>query len=232
VKKLISLGIAVAVIIALVTTGTLAKFSDTETAEDNEFTAGTLNLQVGTADPCTESFDIGGTSPGMSPGANGNAGTWLTKNTGSIAGDLSIKIGTVENYENADQSADCTDPEDDAGDTSCTAGSDQGELGGLVKVAFWMDVDKSGGWSSGDYYLPEGGGSEVSYASGTTLPTAAYDILDDYDSDSWVDVQTSIAGGTDIGNFRIEYNWPTDGSSDNKAQTDYCVFDITFDLEQ
>ncbi len=230
-KKLIGLGVAVAVIIALVTTGTLAKFSDTETAEDNEFTAGTLDLQVGAHDPCQESFDIGGT-PGLSPGDSGNAGTWLTTNIGSIAGDLTITIGTIENYENDAKTAGCTDPEDDAGDTTCTAANTQGELGGLVEVAFWMDVDKSDAWSSGDYYL-KSDQTKVLWSSGTTLPpAAAYDILDDYDSDSWADVQTSIAGGADVGKFRIEYDWPADGSSDNKAQTDYCVFDITFDLEQ
>lgn len=50
-KKIIGLGIAVAVIIALVTTGTLAYFSDTETSEDNQFTAGTIDLAVNAQNP-------------------------------------------------------------------------------------------------------------------------------------------------------------------------------------
>jgi len=222
VKKIIGLGIAVAVVIALVTTGTFALFSDTETADDNTFTAGTLDLQVGDNDPCTESVSLGSD---ISPTDSGNAAIWLTKNIGSIAGDLSISLGAITNNENTR-----SEVETAAGDT--TDGATSGELGGLLKVAFWMDVDKDASWSSGDYYLPSTSGTKVSWSSGTTLPTAAYAILDDYGSDSWTDVQTSIAGGTDIGNFRIEYDFPDGGSSDNVAQSDDCVFDITFDLEQ
>lgn len=50
-KKIIGLGIAVAVIIALVTTGTLALFSDTETSENNIFTAGTIDIAVNAENP-------------------------------------------------------------------------------------------------------------------------------------------------------------------------------------
>ena len=50
-KKIIGLGIAVAVIIALVTTGTWAFFSDTETSSPNTFTAGTIDLEVNTENP-------------------------------------------------------------------------------------------------------------------------------------------------------------------------------------
>jgi len=53
VKKIIGLGIAVAVIIALVTTGTWAFFSDTEESTDNTFTAGTIDLEVNTENPWT-----------------------------------------------------------------------------------------------------------------------------------------------------------------------------------
>ena len=56
-KKIIGLGIAVAVIIALVTTGTFALFSDTEESTGNVFTAGTIDLKVGDADPWTAKVD-------------------------------------------------------------------------------------------------------------------------------------------------------------------------------
>lgn len=222
-KRILGLAIAATAIISLVASGTLAQFSDTETTTDNTFTAGTLNLQVGSADPCTETIDIGGAS-GLSPGDSDNAAIWLTQNTGSIAGDLTISIGAIINNENT-----ILEPEVDENDV--TDDPDGGELGGLLKVAFWMDGDKDGTWSSGDYYLPSNSATEVVWASGSTLPAAAYDILDNYDSDSWVDVQ-NVGATSDAGNFRIEYNFPNVDSSDNVAQSDSCVFDITFDLEQ
>ena len=229
-KKIAGLAIGISVVIALVMTGTFAVFSDTETADENTFIAGTLDLQVGSDDPCTESIAIGD-DENLAPTGSDTVGPWLVKNIGSTTGDLSISIGAIENYENDDQSAGCTDPEDDAGDTSCTAANDQGELGSMLEVAFWMDVDKDNTWSSGDYYL-KSDATKVSWSTGTTVPGDAYDDLDNYDSDSWADVQTSIAGNTDIGNFYIEYNWPDGGSSDNQAQTDCCIFDITFNLDQ
>ncbi len=218
-KKIAGLVIGISVVIALVMTGTFAYFSDTETAVDNTFTAGTLDLKVGDDDPTTETIIV----DDVEPDGSGTADTWLVQNTGTIDGDLSIEIGTIVNNENTR-----SEVEEDAGDT--TDGTTSGELGGLLEVAFWMDVDKDSTWSDGDYYLPSDSATEVAWTTGTTLPTAAYDILDDYDSDSWTDVQ-NIGGPAEAGNFRVEWKW-TSGSDDNQAQSDDCVFDITFDLEQ
>jgi predicted ribosomally synthesized peptide with SipW-like signal peptide len=222
VKKIIGIGITAAVVITLVATGTLALFSDTETAVDNTFEAGTLNLEVGSADPCTETIAIGDDED-LYPTQSGNAATWLTHNSGSIAGDLSIELSTITNNEN-------TILEPEAAESDVTDDPDGGELGSLLEVAFWMDVNKSGDWSSGDYYLSSSE-TKVVWATGTALPTAAYATLDSYDSDSWADVQ-NVAKESDAGNFRVEYNWPDGGSSDNTAHSDDCVFTITFELEQ
>jgi predicted ribosomally synthesized peptide with SipW-like signal peptide len=221
-KRILGLAVAAAAIIGLVASGTLAQFTDTETTGNNTFTAGTLNLQVGTADPCTETIDIGGTS-GLAPGNSGNAATWLTQNTGSIAGDLTISIGEITNNENTH-----SEVEEDAGDT--TDGATTGELGANLKVAFWMDGNKSGDWDhTSDYYL-KSDGTKVAYTSGgPDLPTEAFDILDNYNSDSWADVQ-NIAATSEAGDFRVEYDLPS--GTGNTVQSDSCVFDITFDLEQ
>jgi predicted ribosomally synthesized peptide with SipW-like signal peptide len=223
-KRVLGLAIAATAIIGLVASGTLAQFTDTETATDNTFTAGTLNLQVGSADPCTETIAIGDDED-LYPTVSSNAATWLTQNTGSIAGDLTISIGAITNNENTR-----SEVEEDAGDT--TDGATSGELGGLLKVAFWMDGDKSGDWDdTSDYYL-KSDETKVAYTSGgPVLPAAAYDILDNYGSDSWTDVQ-NVGATSEAGNFRVEYNWPDGGSTDNQAQSDDCVFTITFDLEQ
>jgi predicted ribosomally synthesized peptide with SipW-like signal peptide len=216
-KILLSLSV-IAAVAAIAIGGTVAYFSDTETSTGNTFSAGTLNLQVGDSDPTSVKITLSG----MKPGDTGNAATWLVKNTGSIAGKLTIAVGAITNNEN-----NCIEPEQDAGDTSCGTSTDQGELGANLKVAFWMDVDKSGNWSSGDYYL-KSDGSKVSYNNESALPSAAYDILNNYGGKTWTDVQTNITG--DAGNFRVEYDLP--GDTGNIIQSDSAVFNITFTLNQ
>ena len=73
-KKIIGLTIAVLLIIGLVGGGTFAYFSDTETSTGNTLTAGTLNLQVGAADPVTDKVTLAN----IKPTDSGNAAIWLT----------------------------------------------------------------------------------------------------------------------------------------------------------
>jgi predicted ribosomally synthesized peptide with SipW-like signal peptide len=216
-KKILVSMMVIALVLVFIGGGIYAVFSDVETSAGNTFTAGTLNLQVGSADPCTERITISG----LKPTDTGNAASWLTTNIGSINGTLDITLSAITNNENTR-----SEVETAAGDTTDSVG----ELGGLLKVAFWMDINKDGTWSSGDYYL-KSDGTKVSWASGSTLPSAAYDILNNYDSKSWANVQT-VNGTADAGNFRVEYNFPNGGSIDNQAQSDSCVFDIIFVLNQ
>jgi hypothetical protein len=92
-----------------------------------------------------------------------------------------------------------------------------------------MDADKGGTWTSGDYYL-KSDGTKVVWASGATLPVAAYDLVNSYPH-TWSSVQ-AVTATTDAGNFRVEYDFPDGGAGDNVAQGDSCVFDITFVLNQ
>ena len=80
-KKIIGLSLAALLIIAVVGSGTWAYFSDNETSQNNTITAGTLDLQVGANDPCTEAINIG---PDLQPGDSGNAADWTVTNKGSI----------------------------------------------------------------------------------------------------------------------------------------------------
>ena len=98
--------------------------------------AAIMDLQVRATNPTTATFSIGN----IKPTDSGNAANWLVKNVGSLDGTLSILIGTITNNENG-----ITEPEASAGDTTASVG----ELGAKLKVAFWMDADKGGGWSAG-----------------------------------------------------------------------------------
>ena len=217
-KKNLFAIILIALIALTIGVGVYAAFSDIETASANNFTAGTLNLQVGTVDPCIEKITIG--SDSLKPGASGTAGSWLVQNTGNIPGDLSIQIIDLENNENTRY-----DMETAAGDLT----EETGELGANLKVAFWMDADKSNTWSPNDYYI-NSTGSKVSYDSEGTLPAEAYAILDNYDDDIWSYVNTPLAGLAEAGYFKIEYELPSD--TGNMVQSDICTFNIAFALEQ
>jgi predicted ribosomally synthesized peptide with SipW-like signal peptide len=215
VKKILVSLMLIILVMALMGGGVYALFSNTETSTGNTFTAGTLNLQVGASDPMTDKVTLSG----IKPTDAGNAAVWLTKNLGSINGSLAVTVGAITNNENVR-----SEVETAAGDTTDVGG----ELGTMLKIAFWMDVDKSGGWTSGDYYL-KSDGTKVVWASGGTLPVAAYDTVNNFDGESWSAVQT-ILPSSDAGNFRVEYDFPDGGSTDNAAQSDSCVFDITFVL--
>ncbi|MEW6769865.1 MAG: TasA family protein [Bacillota bacterium] len=228
-RKILIALLGVLLVAALAGAGTFAYFSDTETSTGNTFTAGTLNLQVGTSDPTSAKIDSSTwASNGMKPGDTGNAATWLVQNTGSLAGDLAIGIGTVTNNENTRY-----EMETAAGDTS----DNVGELSGFLKVAIWLDMDKDGKWDTGDKYLGDNG-AVTTAGSGITdqpLPEAAYATLDTFSGESYTKtgLGVNIAGNAEMGNFRAEYNFPSsDSPDDDQTQSDSAVFNITFTLTQ
>ena len=220
-KKVIGLTLAAILIAGIAGAGTWAFFSDSEVSQNNTITAGTLDLQVGATDPCTESVDVG---TQIQPGASGNAADWTTTNLGNVSGTLKVEISSITNYENTR-----SEPEEAAGDT--TAGATEGELGDFVDIAIWLDVNRSGGWDSGDMYL-RSNGAVVNWVSGSSLPSEAYDDINNYSGLSWdsTDGMPTLAGSGDL-DFMVEYDFPSD-VNDNRAQSDSSVFDITFTLEQ
>jgi predicted ribosomally synthesized peptide with SipW-like signal peptide len=206
----------ISVALLLVATGVYALFNDTEVSSGNTITGGTLNLQVGSTDPCTATISV----PVLKPGDSGNAATWQVQNTGNLAGNLNISLGSITNNENGVSEVEVADGESPTNTV--------GDMGANVQMAFWMDVDRNGAWSSGDYYL-KSDSTKVAWASGSSLPAGAYDFLNNYGSKAWSNIQTNLGNGN-IGNFRIEYNLPL--STTNVVQSDNCTFNITFTLVQ
>jgi len=216
-KRKLIIGVSLfALAVAIIGSGVLyAVFSDSQTASNNAFTTGTLLLQVGSASPMTEHITVNG----MKPGDTGSSANWQLQNTGSINGDLSVGVGTITNNENTVNSAEAAVPDKTP---------ETGELGANLKVAFWVDKDNSGTWTSGDYYLSSAG-SAVAWASGTSLPAAAYDALDNYGGKTWTNVLSNVAPGS-FGYFKAEYLLPS--STGNIVQSDSAIFDIVFTLNQ
>jgi predicted ribosomally synthesized peptide with SipW-like signal peptide len=219
-KKIIVLTLAALLTLAAVASGTWAFFSDNETSQNNVLTAGTLDLQVGASDPCAEAINTGA----LEPGDSGNAADWTVTNKGNLTGALKISIGAITNYENT-----LTEPETAVGDV--TGGATEGELGDYLKIAFWLDINRSGGWDSGDKYL-KSDGTVVDWVSGSTLPSEAYANVNSYSGIDWetADGMPTLAGLDEL-YFNAEYSF-TPNTNDSRAQGDSCLFDISFSLDQ
>jgi predicted ribosomally synthesized peptide with SipW-like signal peptide len=218
-KKLIGLSLAALILLSLTATGTWAFFRDTETAKNNTLTAGTLNLQVGAADPMGESILI----ENIRPGDAHNLASWSVRNKGSLSGGFSVSVETVNNAENGRSEVEIA-----SGDLSDV----EGELGDMITLALWMD-NGAGGWSSGDYYLNPSGGSltRVPWAGGSSLPAGAYFMLNSFSATTSAVLQI-IAANSTAGNFRVDLIFPENGANDNRAQSDNCTFNILFSLKQ
>jgi predicted ribosomally synthesized peptide with SipW-like signal peptide len=211
----------VALAVAIIGSGVLyAYFSDSKTASNNQFAAGELLLTVGGSTP-PAAFSVGS----LKPGDSGTTTGWAITKAGSVPGDLSVAPGNLVNSDNGVNAVETA-----TGDTAAT-----GELGANLNVALWVDADTSGTWSSGDYYLKPAGGSGAACvqawqaADGTTLPSAAFDTLNNMATKSWSRFKTSMAAGS-YGTFKVSYNIPT--TVGNVIQTDTAACDITFTLDQ
>jgi predicted ribosomally synthesized peptide with SipW-like signal peptide len=218
-KKIAVLSLIGLVLIGLTAAGTWAFFSDTETSSANTVAAGTLNLRLGADDPSSESFSLGNIQPGDAD----NLASWAIGNSGSLSGELYISITSVDNSENG-----CSEVERSSGDS----GNEDGELGGLLTLALWMD-NNSDGWSRADYYLDPSDGSleKIPWSGGSVLPDEAYFPVDEFSLKESPALQT-LQPGITPGNFTVAYIFPDHGSTDNQAQSDSCSFDIIFSLAQ
>jgi len=208
--------------------GTLAYFSDKEIIPGNILKAGTLNLEIG-----SDSQDVSINLQNLAPGDKGIAKSLKLKNIGTIDGSLSVSLSQITNLEN-----ECVEPEIEGNcqESESCPGQDktcqelEGELGEYLKLAFWMDTNEDGNWSSEDYYL-KSDGTKVFWKDGdqNELPQEAYESLNNFGGKTWNNIQ-KIGAGKETGNFKIEYFLPE--NTGNIIQSDSVKFDIIFSLNQ
>jgi spore coat-associated protein N len=192
----------VLVIIGLVSAGTYAYFSDTESSTNNVLTAGTLDLNIDGGNVAVTTF----TASAVAPGDSGSGSSTLA-NVGTMAGELDITTSAVTNTPGA-------------GGTEYEGGS--GELGANAQIAMYIDVDQSGTWNAGDIGLQSNGAMY-------SFPTALnYDAINNYASETWNAVETMGISASD----NIVVNWQVPAGAGNDIQGDSVRFDITFILEQ
>ena len=197
-KILISL-MAIALVVGLVGVGIFASFSDTETSSGNTFTAGTLDLKVdGNDDPNVVALDI---EP-MAPGATGY-NTWAVTNTGNIAGDFTLTVGTISDDPG-------TTPEPEA-----ALGTDLGELSSKLMVILFEDTNNNGALDVGETALYSDGMGGMAVLSG--MPS------------TYNPSNPTVGGGSTV-YITLMYELPT--NTGNEVMDDSSTFDITFSLVQ
>lgn len=208
-RKILIALLGVLLVAALAGAGTFAYFSDTETSEDNSFTAGTLDLVVGGGASLPFVFE------NIAPGDSDTDYDGL-KNSGSIAGELDIVMSATNNNDNGQE-----EPENDQGtDTG------NGDLGGQLKMALWLDLDEDGTAESTDIGLKSDG---TTYDPSLGLD---YATVDSYSGKSWNGITTldpSEGGNADA---NIVINWELPSGTDNRVMGDSVSYDLTFELEQ
>jgi len=191
-KKILGLTVAAFMVMALVGGGTWAYFSDPETITGSTFAAGTLDLTLGGASGVLTAT-VSDVVPGQGETTPVSAAVTLTQ-AGSISAELDIEITAVNNTPGA-------------GGTEYEGGS--GELGAELLVALFLDVDQSGGWTSGDIGLDSASGTYTwsaavgATATGGTTTTLIDTVTLTQADDFYNGMIIEITSGPGIGEARL-----------------------------
>jgi len=204
------------ILIALLTVGlvggyTLAYFSDTETSNDNTWTAGTLNLVnviSGTAVETTMTVteDVDGANDkvvfsSVVPGSSGTI-TWTLTNTGTVDGTLTLVAATTFSEGGV--------PEEPEATAETALGGVKG-LGDMLMV--W--VTRYDGTTTTDIL---GAGDPKNYVAMSLLAAALN-----------LEVDETLDGG---GSLVYVLYWEVPTTVGNEIQGDTAELDITFTLDQ
>ncbi|MCK4723587.1 MAG: SipW-dependent-type signal peptide-containing protein, partial [Dehalococcoidia bacterium] len=153
--------------------GTWAYFSDVETSTGNILTAGTLDLDIGGGDDNVVILQASITD--VAPGV-GDSDSTLLAVSGTLAGELDITITSIDSEENSI----IVDAES-VGGPDITEGLGEGELDANTWIAFWLDYQNVGGWSTNDVGL-KSDASTYTFAAATTGTATGGSIVTIQDS--------------------------------------------------
>ena len=204
-KKILGLAIAAILVMATVGFGTWSYFSDTETSNNNQITAGTLDLKINNGDA---DYTIMTGLVKKAPGDNGSNYAPL-KNAGSLDGMFSVTTSSVTNIGAV------------IGTSEFADGS--GDLGANSLIAPWIDVNANGTFDSGDLPLKSDGTVKASSDG------LQWDTWNNFASKTWSPVISDMVSGTTV-NFYI--NWKIDSSVGNLIQGDSVKISFSFALDQ
>lgn len=208
-RKILFSLMTIALVGALVGAGVFAYFSDVEMSEDNTFTAGTLDLKVNTENPWTSTAITAGP---MEPGAAASTVDLTVENSGTIAGDLYMRITSVTDTGGTETYA-CGAPinGDVTSEPECVAEIAQGYRVDDISTVIILTCT--------------GTGVTATHIDGQTLAVAAGD---GYGSPTAVKVADLAASGT----VTITFGGEIPSSVTNEYQGDVSTFTVEFYLAQ
>ncbi len=190
-KRLSILG-TLTLIAALVGIGAFGAFFDTETSNDNTFTAGSLNLTLdGNDGTNVVKWTVGPMVPGNQP-----TGKFVLANTGNVPGYLDLEKIVVTSAENG-----IIEPEASAGDVSTS----DGELEDVLNLTLYHDKNCDGYYSAGDVYIFNGkvGTIAANYNSNISVPAGgSVCVMGVYD---WWDTADDNKAMTD--SFELDFTF-------------------------
>jgi len=129
-KKVLLSVVLIAIVLTAAGAATFAYFTAQRTTSANQFTVGTLDLDVASNNNKLEPFVV------ENLGTNANIGgtkTWTITNTGTLPGRLLFRVQNVVNKENV-----CNDQKL-AVVPDCVVGDDKGRLGGVINLHIALD---------------------------------------------------------------------------------------------
>lgn len=201
-KKIISLGFVVLIVMALIAGGTWAFFSSTQTVTGNTFVAGTLTLKVNSG--VSTPFNVSN----IYPSANGTAAVWKLENSGSINGTLEIDTSTLDHTDKL------------MNYLKVLLWVDANNNGLLNTGDIYLDSTGIHPWSGTDGAAVNSAEALAVYSSPTAITNKQFTPV------------LTINHGVDTNYFRANYYFPESGSAQNDAQGDNCTFNLTFTLMQ
>ncbi len=203
-KKILGLAIAALIIMATVGFGSWAYFNDTETSSSNQLAAGTLDLNLNGGN---SNVNIMTGLVNKQPGDSGTTAYATLKNVGSLDGEMDIQTGAITN----------------TGGTGGTEFEDGvGNLGGVARLAPWLDLDQDGVFDVG---------SDIALKSDASFVTTGlqYDIANSFASHTWNAIMPTVSANQQY-RFYLAWDIPTSGG--NNIQGDSFTLGFTFILEQ
>jgi predicted ribosomally synthesized peptide with SipW-like signal peptide len=225
-KKFIALGISVAVVVGLIASGTWALFSDTETSEDNQMTAGVIDLEVDCAgdttfspqdDPLPKIFNYLPAND-IKPGDDGEVTLSLHLKTDSNDADLWMQVLNLTNDGGAN-------PEPEIEEETSSGVDD--DIASEIEVLLWLDEGATEGWQGTGTDSEEG--DNIKQAGEETLYDGTLDGLTSAGVSGKLGVMDDAVACT---TYYVGWSWELPSSVGNEHQGDYCTFDIVFGAEQ
>lgn len=235
-KKIIGLGVAVAVVIALVTTGTFALFSDTETSSPNTFTAGIIDLEVDAEDeggviftaqddPLPEIFRELYTGD-IKPGDSGEVTISLHLKADSNDADLWMQILNLTPDGGILSEPECKAEGGTWNNTTkecLDATSVDDDICAEIEVLLWLDMDDTSPAVPGDNIYQDG--ETILYGSVAAGGETLNDLF------NLQDPLTVKDGAVACTIYYVGWSWELSDVG-NEHQGDKCTFDVKFGADQ